>query len=202
MILFCAGLFAGPLASATTSAPVILVLGDSLSAAHGIDQRQGWVSLLQLRLQGDRFPHRVVNISISGETTAGGLSRLGPALARHRPAIVIIELGANDGLRGLPLAQMRGNLQAMIDRAKDRGARVLLIGMRLPPNYGPRYTRGFQDIYLALAKANATALVPFLLQGVSERREWMQADNLHPSAEAQPALLENVWPALLPLLKE
>ncbi len=198
MGLLCAWLPA--LAAAT--APVILVMGDSLSAGHGIDARQSWVSLLQLRLQREAFPHRVVNASISGETTAGGLSRLKPALARHRPAIVVIELGANDGLRGLPLTQMRDNLQKMIDAARQDGARVLLIGMRLPPNYGPRYTRAFQDVYLKLAKQNGIALVPFLLAGVSEKREWMQADNLHPRAEAQPGLLENVWPALLPLLKK
>ncbi|VAX06296.1 Arylesterase precursor, partial [hydrothermal vent metagenome] len=136
------------------------------------------------------------------ETTAGGLSRLGPALAQHQAAIVIIELGANDGLRGLPLTQMRDNLQKMITAAKSRGADVLLIGMRLPPNYGPRYTRGFQNIYLELAKENSIAVLPFLLEGVSEKREWMQADNLHPNAAAQPRLLENVWPSLLPQLKK
>ena len=188
--------------AAATPAPLILVVGDSLSASHGIDQRLGWVSLLQSRLQGEGFPHRVVNASISGETTAGGLRRLEPALARHRPAIVIIELGANDGLRGLPLTQMRGNLQKMIDAAKGHGARVLLIGMRLPPNYGPRYTRAFQNIYLELSERNHIAVLPFLLKGVSEKRQWMQADNLHPNAEAQPAILDNVWPVLLPLLKK
>jgi len=198
MVLFCAGLFAGT----ATAAPVILVMGDSLSASHGIDQHRGWVSLLALRLQREGFPHHVVNASVSGETTAGGLTHLGPAMARHQPAIVIIELGANDGLRGLPLVQMRSNLQKMIANAKNHGARVLLIGMRLPPNYGPRYTRSFQNTYLKLAKKNAIAVLPFLLEGISEKREWMQADNLHPSAEAQPGLLENVWPALLPLLKE
>ncbi len=198
MVLFCAGLFAGT----TTAAPVILVMGDSLSASHGIDQQQGWVSLLAARLQREGFPHHVVNASISGETSAGGLSRLGPALARHQTAIVIIELGANDGLRGLPLAQMRDNLQKMIATAKNRDAGILLIGMRLPPNYGPRYTRDFQNIYLKLAKENAIAVLPFLLEGVSEKRQWMQADNLHPNAAAQPRLLENVWPSLLPLLKK
>ena len=198
MILFCTGLFAGT----ATAAPVILVMGDSLSASHGIDQHQGWVNLLALRLKREGFPHRVVNASISGETTTGGLSRFGPALVRHRPTIVIIELGANDGLRGLPLAQMRSNLQKMIVDAKNQGARVLLIGMRLPPNYGPRYTRLFQNIYLELAKENGIAVLPFLLERVSERRGWMQADNLHPTAAAQPGLLENVWPALLPLLKK
>jgi len=198
--LFCAWLLAIP--AAATTPPLILVMGDSLSAGHGIDQRQGWVSLLQSRLQGEGFPHRVVNASISGETTAGGLSRLKPALTRHRPAIVIIELGANDGLRALPLTQMRGNLQKMIDAAKANGARVLLIGMRLPPNYGPRYTRAFNDIYLELARKNDIAVLPFLLDGISEKRQWMQADNLHPNAAAQPGILDNIWPALRPLLKE
>ena len=198
MVLCCVGIFTGT----ATAAPVILVMGDSLSASHGIDQQRGWVSLLAARLQREGFPYRVVNTSISGETTAGGLSRLDPALARHQPAIVIIELGANDGLRGLPLTQMRNNLQKMIVDAKNHGARVLLIGMRLPPNYGPRYTRAFQNIYLELTKENGIAVLPFLLEGVSEKREWMQPDNLHPVAAAQPKLLENVWPALLPLLKE
>ncbi len=198
MVLFCAGLFVGT----ATAAPVILVMGDSLSASHGIDQHRGWVNLLATRLQREGFPHRVVNTSSSGETTAGGLSRLEPALTRHQPAIVIIELGANDGLRGLPLAQIRNNLQKMIVAAKAHGARVLLIGMRLPPNYGSRYTRAFQNIYLELAKENHIAVLPFLLEGVSEKREWMQTDNLHPNAAAQPRLLENVWPTLLPLLEE
>ncbi len=198
MVLFSIGFLSGT----TTATPAILVMGDSLSASHGIDQQRSWVSLLAARLQREGFPHHVVNASISGETTAGGLSRLGPALARHQPAIVIIELGANDGLRGLPLTQMRDNLQKMITAAKNHHARVLLIGMRLPPNYGPRYTRSFQNIYLALAKENNIAMLPFLLEGVSEKREWMQADNLHPNAAAQPRLLENVWPSLRPLLKQ
>ncbi len=181
---------------------MILVLGDSLSASYGIDHRQGWVSLLATRLQRQGFPHRVVNASISGETTAGGRSRLGSALARQQPAIVILQLGANDGLRGLPLVQMRRNLQQMISDAKGQGAQVLLLGMRLPPNYGPRYTREFQGIYLELATENNIAVLPFLLEGVSEKRQWMQADNLHPTAEGQPKVLENVWAKLLPILTQ
>ena len=200
--LLCGWLLAPPAAGAGDTAPVILVLGDSLSAAHGIDHRLGWVSLLRARLREAGLPHRIVNASVSGETTAGGLSRLGPALERHRPAIVILELGANDGLRGLPLAQMRANLQRMIDTSREGGARVLLVGMRLPPNYGPRYTRAFHDVYSQLATANGVPLVPFLLEGVSERRAWMQADNLHPNAQGQPALLQNVWRRLWPLLEK
>jgi acyl-CoA thioesterase-1 len=201
LLLLCLWLPATAPASDNERAPVILVLGDSLSAGHGIDYTRGWVSLLQQRLAAQHFPQRVVNASISGETTAGGVSRLPAALASHRPAIVILELGGNDGLRGLPLARMRTNLAKLIELAKAKGARVLLLGMRLPPNYGPRYTNGFQDIYKQLAEKYHVALVPFLLQGVAEQRELMQADNIHPTAQAQPRLLDNVWPRLLPLLR-
>ena len=201
MLFFHAWLLCqGALAMAATGTPQILVLGDSLSAGYGIDQRKAWVSLLQQRLVDEGLDYRVINISSSGETSAGGLGRLDSALTRYRPAIVIIELGANDGLRGLPLRQMRDNLQQLIERARRAGAEVLLIGMQLPPNYGPRYTRAFHDTYLQLARENEVALLPFLLDGVSEQRELMQADNLHPTAAAQPHLLDNVWAALRPLL--
>ncbi len=195
----------GPLAGAATAGdepPVLLVLGDSLSAAHGFDQRRGWVALLAQRLNEQGLTHRVINASVSGETSRGGRQRLPALLARWRPAVVIIELGANDGLRGLPLAEMRDNLADMLRRARASGARVLLVGMRLPPNYGPAYTHAFHEVYVQLAQENGVPLVPFLLAGVSEQRELMQADNLHPTAEAQPRLLETLWPRLAPLLRE
>jgi acyl-CoA thioesterase-1 len=199
LLIVCLGFSSGVLAS---DPPAILVFGDSLSAGYGIDHSRSWVSLLAQRLERENFPHRVVNASISGETTAGGLSRLPAALDSYRPAIVILELGANDGLRGLPLLHLRANLDKLIDLSKKSGARVLLIGMKLPPNYGDRYAQGFEDIYTQLAKKQRTARVPFLLDGVADRRELMQADNVHPTAEAQPRLLDNVWPHLLPLLKD
>jgi acyl-CoA thioesterase-1 len=199
LLIVCLGFSPGVLAS---DPPAILVFGDSLSAGYGIDHSRSWVSLLAQRLERENFPHRVVNASISGETTAGGLSRLPSALDSHHPAIVILELGANDGLRGLPLLHLRANLDKLIDLSKKSGARVLLIGMKLPPNYGDRYAQGFEDIYTQLAKKQRTARVPFLLDGVADRRELMQADNVHPTAEAQPRLLDNVWPHLLPLLKD
>ncbi len=178
----------------------ILVLGDSLSAAFGIDEAQGWVTLLQKRLQQNGDDHEVINTSISGETTAGGLSRLPALLQQHDPDIVILELGANDGLRGLSLADMRANLKQMIELTRAQGAAVLLVGMQLPPNYGPAYTRLFQDVYAQLAEEEGVALVPFLLQGIGENRAWFQADGLHPTAAAQDRLLDNVWDGLKRLL--
>jgi acyl-CoA thioesterase-1 len=183
------------------AAPVILVLGDSLSAAHNLEPSQGWVSLLARRLADSGYPHQVINASISGDTSYDGLRRLPASLQKHRPRIVILELGANDGLRGLPLSDLRHNLTRMIQLARDAGAQVLLLGMRLPPNYGPAYTRGFADIYASLAREQRTALCPFLLAGVANRRDLMQEDNLHPTAAAQPMLLDTVWSELLPLLK-
>ena len=197
MILLCALLFA-PLAAAQS--PVILVFGDSLSAGYGIDVRDGWVALLQQHIQKQGYPHAVVNASISGETTAGGRTRLPGALARHHPQLVILELGANDGLRGLSLNQTRDNLAAMVRAAQKAGARVLLVGIYLPPNYGPAYTRSFHEIFAELARRYRTALVPFLLEGVALDRTLMQADGLHPRASAQARILDNVWPSIEPLL--
>lgn len=172
------------------------MFGDSLSAAYGIPREAGWVQLLQQRL-----PHyQVVNASVSGETTAGGLTRLPRLLAARRPVLTIIELGANDGLRGLSLRQTANNLEAMIDLAKRQGSEVLLVGMRLPPNYGPAYTRKFQDLFVSVAKARKVRLLPFLLDGMADRREHFLPDGLHPNAEAQPLLLDNVWRALQPML--
>jgi acyl-CoA thioesterase-1 len=180
----------------------ILVYGDSLSAAYGLAQDAGWAKLLQARLKQERMDYTVTNASISGETTSGGAARMAEALRTHKPAVVILALGANDGLRGLPLAQMRANLAQMVRASRQAGSRVLLVGMRLPPNYGETYTRQFVQTYADLAREYKTALTPFLLEGVADRRESFQADNLHPVAEAQPMILDNVWKALAPLLKQ
>jgi acyl-CoA thioesterase-1 len=187
-------------APSAVAAKTILVLGDSLSAGYGIRPQQAWPSLLADRLADVRPDYSVANLSISGETTAGGRSRLTAALAEHRPAVLILALGANDGLRGLPLRQMENNLEAMIAAAQKAGARVLLAGMRLPPNYGP-YAEQFFQRFSAIAKAEKTAYLPFLLEPVASRPELFQADGLHPTAAAQPLLLDHVWPALRPLLK-
>ncbi len=189
-------------AATSWAAPKILIVGDSLSAAYGISKEQGWPALLSKRLQTEGYPHTVVNISISGETTRGGLSRLAPALREHRPAIVVIELGANDGLRGLPLQQMRDNLATMIRQSQAERARVLLIGMHLPPNYGAEYEEGFARIYVDLASKFKVPLLPFLFAGFAERRDAFQPDNLHPTAATQPLLLNNVWKELRPMLRK
>ena len=173
--------------------PTLLVFGDSLSAAYGIGQQAGWVTLLQERLRQKRLDYTVVNASISGETTSGGASRIAATLAAHKPAVAVVALGANDGLRGLPLAQMRANLATVVRAAQQSGSRVLLAGMKMPPNYGPRYTRDFEHTYVALAREFKCALVPFLLDGVAGKRELLLEDNLHPTAQAQPIMLENIW---------
>ncbi len=182
-------------------APVILVVGDSISAAYGLPGGTGWTDLLAKRLAERRYPHRVVNASISGDTTAGGRSRLPALLARHKPAVVVIELGGNDALRGGDLAATRANLDAMVVAAQAARARVLIVGMRVPPNYGPVYGRGFEALFADVAKARKAALVPFLFEGFGERNELFQPDRIHPAVEAQPLLLDNLWPALEPLLK-
>jgi acyl-CoA thioesterase I len=179
----------------------ILVLGDSLSAAYGLRPDQGWVALLQKRLRTQGYGYKVVNASVSGETTDGGLQRLPRALELHKPAVVILELGANDGLRGLPVTGTRRNLERMVALAKKAGARVVLVGMRMPPNYGPRYTAEFAAMYDQLATREKLPLVPFFLEEVALRQELMQADGLHPTAQAQPILLDTLWPALTPLLR-
>jgi acyl-CoA thioesterase-1 len=179
----------------------ILVFGDSLSAAYGMAQARGWVALLAERLKRERADYSVVNASISGETSAGGAARIGRALAQHKPAIVVLALGANDGLRGLPLAQMRQNLATIIEQSQKAGARVLLVGMKMPPNYGPDYTRAFESVYGELAKRYNAARVPFLLEDFAEKQELFQPDRIHPTEAAQPLMLERVWKALQPLLK-
>ena len=182
------------------AAGTILIVGDSISAGFGLDTRLGWVSLLEQRLEREGHDDRVVNASISGDTSAGGQARLPALLTEHKPDVVIVELGGNDGLRGQPPAQLQQNLAAMIDAAKTAGAKVLLLGMQLPPNYGVRYTEAFARVYTQLADEKQIALVPFFLEGVGGHPELMQADGLHPAAAAQQRLLDNVWPALKPLL--
>ncbi len=182
------------------SASVILVLGDSLSAAYGMEQKDGWVALLEQRLRDQRHDYTVVNASISGETTWGARNRVKSLLEKYRPAIVIIELGGNDGLRGLPLRDMRKNLESIVRASQAQHAQVLLVGMRLPPNYGNAYTEAFQDIYHQIANAHRIALVPFLLDGIGEDRQQFQSDGIHPSSASQSRLLDNVWPHLRLLL--
>ena len=178
----------------------ILVVGDSLSAAYGIDKQRGWVALLQRRLEQQGLDYDVANASISGDTTRGGSFRLPAALEREHPAVLIIALGGNDGLRGFAPEQTRSNLRQMIERGRAAGAAVLLLGVKLPGNYGRAYGEKFHRIYLELARELQVALVPFFLEGVAETRELMQADGVHPTVEAQPRILENVWSGLAPLL--
>jgi acyl-CoA thioesterase-1 len=179
----------------------ILVLGDSLSAGYGIKPAQGWVALLEQRLHDQGYGYRVVNASVSGETSGGGLQRLPRALELHQPAVVVVELGSNDGLRGLSVPLIRDNVTRIVADSKKAGAQVLLVGMMLPPNYGARYTKDFMKMYRDIATSSKVALVPFLLQSVALKPELMQADGLHPTAPAQPALLDTVWPQLKPMLK-
>jgi acyl-CoA thioesterase-1 len=190
---------AAPLSMA---AGTILVVGDSLSAAYGIDKQRGWVALLQQRLRQESPGFEVVNASISGDTTRGGLSRLPAALKRESPAVLVLALGANDGLRGFAPEQTRENLRQMIEQARDTGASILLLGIKLPGNYGSVYSEKFHRIYLDLAREEQVELVPFFLEGVAETRELMQADGVHPGVEAQPRILDNVWAGLAPLLAE
>ena len=178
----------------------MLVYGDSLSAAYGIPAQRGWVALLEERLKRERPDYSVANASISGETTAGGLARLAGVLDRHKPAIVLLELGANDGLRGLPVAAMKKNLAAIIERSQKAGAQVLLIGVRMPPNYGEDYAKAFAGAFAELAAKHKLALLPDLLDGFGEKLELFQADRIHPTESAQPAVLKNVWTKLAPLL--
>ena len=187
-------------ASAYSASKTVLVLGDSLSAEYGLARGAGWLTLLQKRLQAENLHAELVNASISGETTSGGKSRLDALLAQQHPAVVIIELGANDGLRGLSLAATEINLRAMVAAAHLTKAKVLLIGMRLPPNYGRDYTERFSAMYAKVARETNTALVPFFLAGLENRPELFQADRLHPTADAQAILLDNVWPHLKPFL--
>lgn len=177
------------------------MFGDSLSAAYGIARKDSWVTLLEERLRQGKFNTRVVNASLSGETSAGGASRIQQALQQHRPQVLILALGANDGLRGLPVAQMKKNLTVILRAARKQRLQVLLIGMHMPPNYGPAYTRDFHAAFAELARQHKTAYLPFLMEGFADRREYFQADGIHPNASAQPLILESVWRVLRPLLK-
>lgn len=188
------------LLSQGAAAGTVLIVGDSISAAFGLDTRLGWVSLLEQRLQKEGFTDKVVNASVSGDTSAGGQARLPALLAEHKPQLVILELGGNDGLRGQQPAQLQQNLASMIQLSQKAGAKVLLLGMRIPPNYGARYTQAFEAVYSNLAEQEKVPLVPFFLEGVGGIPELMQADGLHPAVAAQGKLLENVWPTLKPLL--
>lgn len=181
-------------------AGTLLVVGDSISAAFGLNSRQGWVALLEKRLVQEGFEHQVVNASISGDTSAGGAARLPALLVEHKPELVIIELGGNDGLRGQPLAQLQQNLASMVEQSQQAGAKVLLLGMKLPPNYGVRYTTAFAQVFTDLAEQKQVPLVPFFLEGVGGVPGMMQADGIHPTEAAQDILLDNVWPTLKPML--
>lgn len=198
--LFLVLALAGP-AAAQDRAPVLLVVGDSISAGYGLAQGQVWVDLLAKKLAAEGYRHRVVNASISGDTTAGGRARLPALLAQHKPAIVVIELGGNDALRGGKLATTRDNLDTMVAAAQAAGARVLVIGMEIPPNYGPAYAKEFRELYAGVAKARKVPLVPYFFAGFGEDLALFQPDRIHPTAAAQARLLDNAWPQLAPLLR-
>ena len=202
-LLVLTALVAGPSGAHARSAATILVVGDSLSAEYGLQRGQGWVALMQVRLAQEKIPAQVINASISGDTTSGGRSRLPALLAQHKPTLVIVELGGNDALRGLPLAMTQDNLQAMVAAAKAAGAKVLLVGMQLPPNYGQSYTKQFSDSYSQVAKTQQVALVPFMLKGIADGPDALkmfQADRIHPVAAAHPMILDTLWPSVKKLL--
>jgi acyl-CoA thioesterase-1 len=182
------------------AARTILVFGDSLSAGYGLPTGSGWVSLLQQRLKRDRLDYAVVNASISGETTLGGRNRIAAALAEHQPAVVIVQLGGNDGLRGNSIEETRRNLIAIVEASRKAGAKVLVVGMRIPPNYGQVYTRRFEALFAEVARQQNASLVPFMLQGFADKREWFQSDGIHPAVEAQPRILDNIYRRLRALL--
>ena len=201
VLLLTLCLLCAALPASAAAPPVILVVGDSLSAGYGLSPGQGWVALLQQRLKKQGYGHRVVNASVSGETTDGGVQRLDRALATHKPGIVIIELGGNDGLRGLPVTRVRANLDLMITKSRASGAQVLLLAIRVPTNYGPQYTSSFQQIYRDLATRYRIGLVPFVSNELLIADDLFLADGIHPNARAQPILLDNLWPQLSPLLR-
>ncbi|MFX1672408.1 arylesterase [Paraburkholderia sp. A2WS-5] len=189
-----------PAAQPAVAKPVIAVLGDSLSAEYGLQRDTGWVALLRQRLASERIDYSVANASISGDTTSGGLARLPLVMRRMKPSIVVVELGANDALRGVPLATTQGNLRAIIEQIRKGNAQPVLVGMYVPPNYGPDYTRAFHGLYIQLSNELHVPLVPFLLAGLADKPNLFQSDQMHPNEQAQPLLLENVWPTLKPLL--
>ncbi|AWL03190.1 arylesterase [Massilia oculi] len=189
-------------ASAYSAPKTVLVVGDSLSAEYGIARGAGWVALLEQKLKSEKIEAKVVNASISGETTSGGRARLPALIKQHRPDVVVIELGANDGLRGLPVPSAEANLRAMIAMAHDTKARVLLVGMRMPPNYGRAYTERFFNMFETVSKSTKSPLVPFMLEGVADKPGLFQQDRLHPTAQAHPIILNNIWPQFAALIKK
>jgi acyl-CoA thioesterase-1 len=201
-LLLMACLMLAASASAYSAPKTVLVVGDSLSAEYGITRGTGWVPLLEQKLKAEKIPASVVNASVSGETTIGGRTRLPTLLDQHKPDVVVIELGANDGLRGLPVASAEGNLRAMVKMAQQKNARVLLVGMRMPPNYGRAYTESFFNMFKKIAQETRSPLVPFMLEGVAEKPALFQADRLHPTSNAQPIILNNIWPHLAALVKK
>ncbi|TWI53457.1 acyl-CoA thioesterase-1 [Pseudomonas duriflava] len=198
---FSSGCLALCLLAQNAAAQTLLIVGDSISAGFGVETGQGWVSLLEKRLAKSGGEHTVVNASISGDTSAGGLARLPGLLETHKPDIVVVELGGNDGLRGQPPAQLQQNLASMVDQSKAAGAQVVLLGMRLPPNYGVRYTEAFASVFTAVAHEKNVPLVPFFLEGVGGDPRYMQGDGIHPNAQAQSRLLDNAWQVLQPLVE-
>lgn len=196
--LFCLLLVGG---AALASTPSVLVFGDSLSAGYGMEVDQSWPALLQIRLKEEGYEHQVINASISGETSEGGAQRIAAAIERYAPAVVVLELGGNDGLRGYPPKRLRSNLQTMIERSRKAGAEVVLLGIRIPSNYGPRYTRSFENVYRELAENYALPWVEFFMEGVALEESLMQDDGIHPNASAQSTLLNNAWPAILDALQ-
>ena len=196
------GQSAGQTDAGRGNAPVLLVVGDSVSAGYGLSNGQGWVTLLSSRLETEGYRYRVVNASISGDTTAGGRARLPALLAQHKPAVVIVELGGNDALRGGKLATTRENLDAMVAASQAAGAKVLVVGMEVPPNYGPAYAREFKELFASVAAARKVPLAPSFFAGFGEDLSYFQPDRIHPTAQAQPRLLDNVWPQLKPLLRK
>jgi acyl-CoA thioesterase-1 len=204
--LAAVALFSMPAATQAANAPnparpVIVVLGDSISAEYGLPRDTGWVALMRQRLTDERFDYSVANASISGDTTSGGRARLPALMERLKPSIVIVELGANDALRGVPLSTTEDNLRTIIEQAQQGHAKVVLVGMYVPPNYGPDYTQKFHGLYGNLSKELHVPLVPFLLAGIADKPDMFQADQIHPTQQAQPVLLNNVWPAVQPLLR-
>lgn len=193
--------FVAFVSSANAENPKILVYGDSLSAAYGVAKQQGWVTFLQKRINEQHYQYDVINASISGETTSGGLTRLTNTLTNTKPAVIILELGANDGLRGLPVKAMMANLNAMITQSKKAKVKVLLIGMKIPPNYGPQYTETFSQTYVQLSQQHKISLVPFMLENIAAKPNLIQEDGLHPNALGQPMMLDNIWPKLQLMLK-
>jgi acyl-CoA thioesterase-1 len=199
---FAALLMLAASASAYSAPKTVLVLGDSLSAEYGLARGSGWVALLEQKLRAEKLDAQIVNASISGETTSGGRTRLPALLDQYHPSVVVIELGANDGLRGLPVASAEANLRTMIALAQKNNAKVLLVGMRMPPNYGRAYTERFYGMYESLSTQLKTSLVPFMLEGVAQDPAMFQADRMHPLATAHPIILSNIWPKFAPLIKK